>query len=101
MCTETEKDHELHKSDFHTYPAIKGWISKQGQLMNDVTCEDIAYQGWMIRHPETEEDVDGLDYFTNEAFWHVDKIPAFLNENKNAFWSWALLHFKDKYENRY
>ena len=55
----------------------------------------------MIRHPETEEDVDGLDYFTNEAFWHVDKIPAFLNENKNAFWSWALLHFKDKYENRY
>ena len=54
--------------------------------MNDVTCEDIAYQGWMIRHPETEEDVDGLDYFTNEAFWHVDKIPAFLNENKNAFW---------------
>ena len=101
MCTETEKDHEFHKSDFHTYPAIKGWISNQGQLMNDVTCEDIAYQGWMIRHPETEEDVDGLDYFTNEAFWHVDKIPAFLNENKNAFWSWALLHFKDKYENRY
>ena len=69
--------------------------------MNDVTCEDIAYKGWTIIHPEHGDDVNGLDYFKNEAGWIVDEIPGVLNENKNAFWAWALLHFKDKYESRY
>ena len=68
--------------------------------MNDVTCEDIAYKGWTIIHPKHGDDVDGFEYFQKKK-WNVDKIQAFLNEHKNAFWAWALLHFKDKYESRY
>jgi len=31
----------------------------------------------------------------------VDERPAIMVEEKNAFWKWALLHFKQNYERKF
>ena len=96
VCTEIAKDHKVHKSDFHAYPAIKGWITK-GQLVNDLTCEGIVFNNYDIIDPGDmygQNEINAAEYFKAND-WEVEGRPEIFMGDKNAFWTWALLHFKD------
>ncbi len=70
ICTSTEKEHVLHKSDFHAYPALGGWCTK-GMLKNDATCEGIVYNDWMIEEGTPPYPINARVYF-EKVNWTVE-----------------------------
>lgn len=94
-CMQEDK-HEIHKSEFHSFPALCGF-TENGIANNTRTCENIMYYNQKVQEDFRSPKMVEAQVFFNNHGWHVAPLPNLVIERKIAFGAWVIAKYmKDR-----
>jgi hypothetical protein len=94
-CTQ-ENEHTIHKSDFHSFPALCGF-TENGIANNTRTCENIMYYNQKVQEDFRSSKMVEAQVFFNNHGWLVKDFPNLVIESKIAFGAWVIAKYmKDR-----